>query len=267
MTINLTDRQAAIATDAFGVTYVVWVDNGFLWQAIYDDNAEEWKDARTITSIGQQSVLGLNLVTDPSLINLDNGATTAPGLAVVWQQGELNNSEFFYISADYDANGQTRWQGKGEQLTNDQVGDLEPKSIVYPDGNRTNVRVGVIGTKVDIDRAADLGIKEDTDLYAANLPKLNKISPNIPSNLPTLPNNFPAIIEPANKRRNPANYIPQTINNGLINTGLLNSDNSSNTSSSNSGFQGFGASIDAAIDFSISDIFKAWNTDAEVINS
>ncbi|WP_083773557.1 Calx-beta domain-containing protein [Synechococcus sp. W2B2] len=264
MTINLTDRQAAIATDAFGITYVVWVDNGFLWQAIYDDNAEEWKDARTITSIGQQSVLGLNLVTDPSLINLDNGATTAPGLAVVWQQGELNNSEFFYITADYDANGQTKWQDKGEQLTNDQVGDLEPQSIVYPDGNSANVRVGVIGTKVDIERAADLGIKEDTDLYSINLPELNKITPDIPSNLPTLPNNFPAIIEPANKRRNPANYIPQTINNGLINTGLLNSDNSSNTSSSNSGFQGFGASIDAAIDFSISDIFKAWNTDASV---
>lgn len=263
MTINLTDRQAAIATDAFGITYVVWVDNGFLWQAIYDDNAEEWKDARTITSIGQQSVIGLNLVTDQSLISLNDGGS-APGLAVVWQQGELNNSEFFYIKADYDANGQTKWQDTGEQLTNDQVGDLEPQSIVYPDGNSANVRVGVIGTKVDIERAADLGIKEDTDLYSTNLPELNKISPDIPSNLPTLPNNFPAIIEQANKRRNPAEYIPQTINNGIINNGILSSTPDQNsTNSESSGSFNLAGSFGAELIFNISDFFK----EAGIFNS
>ena len=164
MSINLSDRLSAITTDSAGKTHVVWEERGLLWHAVYDPNAEEWIDANAIVAVGRESVIGLNLVSDPSLVNLESDSTTtAPGIAVVWQQGTGNNSNFFYTGAQYDANNDLQWLSEAQPLTSDQIGDLDPRSIIYQGSGTTNVLV--VGNKVDIDKAANLSVTEDSDLY------------------------------------------------------------------------------------------------------
>lgn len=249
MSINLSDRLSAITTDSAGKTHVVWEERGLLWHAVYDPNAEEWIDANAIVAVGRESVIGLNLVSDPSLVNLESDSTTtAPGLAVVWQQGTGNNSNFFYTGAQYDANNELQWLSEAQPLTSDQIGDLDPRSIIYQESGATNVLV--VGNKVDIDKAANLSVTEDSDLYTQqfSLESSQFSSTDITTISPS------------------AIYNPPLVNNGLINTGVLSSStpqlaSTQNASKAlgatddNSPYQGLGGSWGGGVIFDVYNFF------------
>ncbi|MFN5514413.1 MAG: SwmB domain-containing protein, partial [Cyanobacteriota bacterium] len=155
MAVNLASGQSAITTDQYGVTHIVWVESGLLWHSTYDPNAQQWVNAEAITVIGNESVANLRLVTSAGLIN--NGAGGAPGLAVVYQQGTGNNSDFFYTAAQYGPNQTLQWLNAPVQLTQDQVGDLNPTVQVYQPTNLpgtspsdNTASVVVVGEKVNI---------------------------------------------------------------------------------------------------------------------
>jgi len=162
MAVNLASRLSAITTDANGITHLVWVEGENLWHAVYNDNSQIWEDAQPIAYVGFEPVTSLNLVASPNLI-VQSGSSnnaTLPGLAVVWQQGKANNSNFYYTAAQYNANNQLQWLPSAVPLTSDQVGDLQPRAIANNDGT-----VFVVGQKVNVENAASLSIQEDTDLY------------------------------------------------------------------------------------------------------
>jgi hypothetical protein len=186
MSINFTNRLSATTTDSAGVTHLVWVENAAIWHAVYDDNAGTWKDAKTIAEVGTQSLTSLNLVANDKLIG-----GSSPGLAVVYQQGNENESDFFYTAAQYNASGKLQWLASPQNLNADQVGDLEPRAIANSDGT-----VFVVGQKVNTDNANNFSSREDTDLYYQSF-TVN-------------PNQFPT---PAFSLNSPtiANYNPQAI--------------------------------------------------------
>lgn len=155
MSINLASTQSALVTDSYGVSHIVWADSGYIWHAVYDNNSETWKNAEVVAFTGNEPVTSINLVANNKLISGSN-----PGLAVVWQQGSLNNSDFYYTAAQYDNNANLQWLDAPQALTSDQVGDLEPTVTVNDSGE-----VIVIGSKVNFDNVANLSIKEDTDFY------------------------------------------------------------------------------------------------------
>ena len=207
MSLDLTSQESAIATDAFGVTHVVWADGGYLWHAIYDENAGAWRHALAVTYIGAEPVKGLNLVTSPVLIHQSGSASDlAPGLAVVFHQGKADDSDFFYTAAQYTENGNLQWLDTPISLTSDQVADLKPDAIVY-DGGTTGPQVIVTGTKVSLANAANMAVTEDTDIYTQQF--------TVESNLFT---NASASMAPSST---PAPYSPQTTVNGVVNTGIL----------------------------------------------
>ncbi|MGI0482360.1 beta strand repeat-containing protein, partial [Geminocystis sp. CENA526] len=217
MSINLASSQSAIVTDSFGVSHLVWANEGYIWHAVYDNNSETWKNAEVIAFTGNETVTSINLVANDNLINGSN-----PGLAVVWQQGSLNDSDFFYTAAQYDANADLQWLDTPQALTSDQVGDLEPTVTVNNNGE-----VIVIGSKVNFDNIANLSIKEDTDFYSQ---KFSISSSQFSTNSNTITPN--------------ASYSPQLINNGLVNTGVItsNSQNTNQAVQSSTESEGFGIS-------------------------
>ncbi|TRT83897.1 MAG: hypothetical protein EWV63_16570 [Microcystis aeruginosa Ma_OC_H_19870700_S124] len=188
MSINLASSLSAITTDSTtGVTHIVWADNGNIWHAVYDNNSETWKNAEAIAFTGTEPVTSLNLVASGQLIDGSN-----PGLAVVWQQGNLNDSDFFYTAAQYDENANLQWLDTPQTLTSDQVGDLEPTVTVNNSG-----KVIVIGSKVNFDNVANLSIKEDTDFYTQTFSvSSSQFSTSTSNVIPTAP------------------YSPQLTNNG-----------------------------------------------------
>lgn len=260
MTIDLASNQSAITTDSFGVNHVVWVENATIWHAVYDTNSATWINATAIAAVGTEPVTNLNLVANPNLIQVSSNISI-PGLAVVWQQGSDNNSELNYTAAQYDQTGQLQWLANPQSITSDQVADLEPTVLVYqPSGSgSSNPEVLVVGTKVNLDRAANQAIREDTDLYSQQF--------SVSSSLFSTDNTVNTPIAP---------YEPQIATNGLVNLGVL--ANSSTTppantaiapanvsstaeefsasnpvtaaSASNSSFQGFGAAWNAQLTFS-----------------
>ncbi|MBJ7899284.1 MAG: hypothetical protein GC158_05010, partial [Cyanobacteria bacterium RI_101] len=194
MSINLASRLSSITTDANGVAHLVWVEGPNLWHAVYNDNAQIWEDAQPIAYVGFEPVASLNLVAGPNLI-LQSGsdnAATLPGLAVVWQQGKDNNSDFYYTAAQYNSQNQLQWLPGAVPLTSDQVGDLQPRAIVQDNA------VFVAGQKVNLDNAANQSIQEDTDLYYQSFTVTSAQFPILPT--PT-----------AN-----ALYSPAVIQNGVI---------------------------------------------------
>ncbi|MDT3676517.1 SwmB domain-containing protein [Microcystis wesenbergii] len=195
MSINLASSLSAITTDSTtGVTHIVWADNGNIWHAVYDNNSETWKNAEAIAFTGTEPVTSLNLVASGQLIDSSN-----PGLAVVWQQGNLNDSDFFYTAAQYDENADLQWLDTPQTLTSDQVGDLEPTVTVNDSGE-----VIVIGSKVNFDNVANLSIKEDTDFYTQTFSvSSSQFSTSTSNVIPTAP------------------YSPQLTNNGVVNPGVL----------------------------------------------
>ena len=156
MSVNLAASQSAIAHDiTSNTTHVVWANNGNIWHAVFDENSETWINAEPIAFAGTAPITGLNLVTSEKLIDGKN-----PGIAVVWQQGKLNSSDFYYTAAQYDQNLNLQWLPSSQALTSDQVGDLQPTVTVNNIGE-----VIVFGTKVNLVNAANWAISEDTDLY------------------------------------------------------------------------------------------------------
>ncbi|WP_017292844.1 hypothetical protein [Geminocystis herdmanii] len=221
MSINLASSQSAIVTDSVGVSHIVWADSGYIWHAVYDNNSETWKNAGAIAFTGNEPVTSINLVADENLINGSN-----PGLAVVWQQGSLNDSDFYYTAAQYDENADLQWLNTPQALTLDQVGDLEPTVTVNNNGE-----VIVIGSKVNLDNVANLSIKEDSDFYSQTF---SISSSQFSTNSNTITPNAP--------------YSPQLINNGLVNTGVLTSNTQNNTQSNTQAVQAnsFSATSDSS---------------------
>jgi hypothetical protein len=197
MPVNLAASQSAITTDTTsGITHVVWANNGSIWHAEYDGNSGTWINAQTIAFAGTEQITELNLVASSTLVG-----GLAPGLAVIWQQGSLNNSDFYYTAAQYDQNLDLQWLPTPQALTSDQVGDLEPTVTVNDLGEIT-----VVGTKVNFINSANLGISEDTDLYFQQF----KISSDqFTSSTSTQPQ---------------ASYAPQLSKNGVINLGVFSSN-------------------------------------------
>ncbi|WP_017292847.1 Calx-beta domain-containing protein [Geminocystis herdmanii] len=199
MAIDLASRLSAITVDSStGVTHIVWADNGNIFHAVYDNNSETWKDAQAIAFTGTEPVTSLNLVANDKLIDGSN-----PGLAVVWQQGSLNDSDFFYTAANYDSNADLQWLETPQALTSDQVADLEPTVTVNSSGE-----VIVVGSKVNLENATNLGITEDTDHYYQQFSvSSTQFSTSTSTITPT------------------ASYSPQLTNDGLVNLGVLNNTN------------------------------------------
>ena len=128
MSIDLSSRLSAITQDANGTTHLVWVQGSQLFYAVYDNNSEIWQDAQAIANVGFEPVTSLNLVANQNLIAQSDSTKdeALPGLAVVWQQGQANDSDFYYTAAQYNGNNQLQWLPSPVPLTSDQVGIYNP---------------------------------------------------------------------------------------------------------------------------------------------
>ena len=194
MSVNLAASQSAIAHDiTSNTTHVVWANNGNIWHAVFDENSETWINAEPIAFAGTAPITGLNLVTSEKLIDGKN-----PGIAVVWQQGKLNSSDFYYTAAQYDQNLNLQWLPSSQALTSDQVGDLQPTVTVNNIGE-----VIVFGTKVNLVNAANWAISEDTDLYYQQFTVSSS--------------QFTSTADVAGQ----ATYSPQLGQNGIVNMGVF----------------------------------------------
>ncbi|BFM40401.1 SwmB domain-containing protein [Synechocystis sp. LKSZ1] len=184
MSLNLTNRLSAITQDSAGTTHVVWLEGTNIWHAVYDPISQTWKDAQAIVNTAGQHIRSLNLIADSGLIiesgtSSGNTSTLIPGLAVVYQEGRENDSNFFHTAAQYNANGNLQWLPSPQALTADQVGDLEPRAVA------DNGFVTVVGQKVDLVKAQNQAIREDADLYSQAFQIYSNQFPTTPSALAT----------------------------------------------------------------------------------
>ncbi|TRV07418.1 MAG: hypothetical protein EWV89_22480 [Microcystis wesenbergii Mw_QC_B_20070930_S4] len=170
MSINLASGLSAITTDAAGVNHLVWLENNSIWHAQFDGNTGSWVNAQQIVTGIADNVTSINLVASSSLIQVSDDET-APGLAVVWQQGDVtqngvSNSNFFYSAATYDSSANLQWLETPQQLTVNEnsnaenFANLNPQVIADNNGN-----VFVVGQQVNVSQGADQAIREDADLY------------------------------------------------------------------------------------------------------
>jgi len=201
MAIDLSSRLSAITVDGAGVTHVVWVDGQQILHAKYDANAQEWVDTQVIASGLFDKVTSLNLVADPELISTSNGQI--PGLAVVYQQGSDNESEFHYTAAKYDENRNLQWLETPVQLTDNEIGDLEPRAIVQDN------QVNVVGQKLNVEKAETQSVRDDSDLYYQKFTVKDSQFTSASTNTPAAP------------------YSPNTSTDGVI-TGYSNNASSQN---------------------------------------
>lgn len=183
MSINLASRLSSVTTDFAGTTHVVWSEGSAIWHAVYDTNSATWINAQAIATGISENVTSLNLVAAPNLIQ-GSEDVTVPGLAVVWQQGDANNSDFYYSGAQYTANGSLQWLSSPQALTSDQVADLTPSVTVATINNTPTVVV--VGNKVNVENAANQAIREDADLYSQRFTlNSNQFSASTPPTQPT----------------------------------------------------------------------------------
>lgn len=159
MSINLASRQSAITTDSSNVTHIVWVEDSYLWHATYDDNSATWVDAEAVALVPDQDITNISLVYDDKLIKEGTTNNSQPGFTAVWQQGNDNDSDFYYSAAQYDENGNLEWLANPQAITSDNVGDFEPRALVY------NNEVLLVGSKSNVANSANQSIREDSDLY------------------------------------------------------------------------------------------------------
>ena len=165
MSVNLASGLSAVTTDSAGVNHLVWLENNSIWHAQFDVNAGSWVNAQQIVTGISDNVTSINLVASPNLIQVSS-AETAPGLAVVWQQGDVNSSNFFYSAATYDSSANLQWLQTPQQLTvnensnSETFANLNPQVIADNNGN-----VFVVGQQVNLSQGADQAIREDADLY------------------------------------------------------------------------------------------------------
>ncbi|WLT37726.1 hypothetical protein NON20_18610 [Synechocystis sp. B12] len=210
--------------------------------------SQTWENAQAIVDTAGQHIQSLNLIADAGLI-VESGTsnnTLIPGLAVIYQEGRENDSNFFYTAAQYDTSGKLQWLDTPQALTADQVGDLEPRVVV------DNGFVTVVGQKVDLIKAQNQAIREDADLYSQTF--------QIYSNqFPTTP---PAPVTPI------AAYTPQISKNGVIQGNYIVGGTTTTATLANanyqpftqaeaqSAFQGFGAnwSVSQTFDTNLSNL-------------
>ncbi|WP_324282314.1 SwmB domain-containing protein [Cyanobacterium aponinum UTEX 3221] len=233
MALNLASNRTATSVDpSTGINHIVWADNEFIYHATYDENSGTWENANAIASLGNQTISNLNLVINDSLIS--EGQSQLPGLVVVWQEGQKNDSELYYTAAQYDEVQNLQWLDTPQPLTADEVADLEPKVIVKDN------EIIVVSTKVDINNVENLSIKEDTDVYFQQF--------TVDSSLFTSPQN----VSVTN-----AVYSPRLVNNGVINTGVVR--NASYNPFTENEILAFNETILASEDSSFEGLLGSWS--------
>ncbi|WPF87624.1 Calx-beta domain-containing protein [Cyanobacterium aponinum AL20118] len=223
MVVNLASGLSAITSSSNSQTHLVWAENSFLWYAKYDENSETWREARAITKLENQDISNIQLLYEDNLIQEGNTEAKQPGFVVTWQQGSDNDSDFYYTAGKYDEQGELQWLANPQAITSDQVGDLEPTSIIYQGD------VFLVGSKVDFLNQANQAIKEDTDLYFQRFTINDSLF-------------YDGDVTPPL-----ASYSPQLIQQGVI-TNLIpvnNTPQTVNTFNSNAG-QGIGAQSDSS---------------------
>ncbi|PHV61047.1 hypothetical protein [Cyanobacterium aponinum] len=223
MVVNLASGLSAITSSSNSQTHLVWAENSFLWYAKYDENSETWQEARAISKLENQDISNIQLLYEDNLIQEGNTEAKQPGFVVTWQQGSDNDSDFYYTAGKYDEQGELQWLANPQAITSDQVGDLEPTSIIYQGD------VFLVGSKVDFLNQANQAIKEDTDLYFQRFTINDSLF-------------YDGDVTPPL-----ASYSPQLIQQGVI-TNLIpvnNTPQTVNTLNSNTG-QGIGAQSDSS---------------------
>ncbi len=190
MSLDLSSNRASTFVDSSGVNHIVWVEDQFIWHATYDSNSGTWQNADTIAFIGNEKVKNLSIVGGEDLITTTSGANTLPGLAVVWQQGEGNNTELFYTAGRFDRTQNLQWFANAQQITQDEVEDSDP-SVFLQDNELI-----IVSSKVNLDNANNFAVKEDKDLYYQRFTITEDL---FPSSTPEVVINAP--------------YIPDTENN------------------------------------------------------
>lgn len=204
MSITLSDRLSAVVQDSAGTSHIVWLEGTNIWHAVYDPVSQTWKNAQAIVNTAGQNIRSLNLVADSGLI-VESGTsnnTLIPGVAVIYQEGLENDSNFFYTAARYDNVGKLQWLEAPQALTADQVGDLEPRAVV------DNGVITVVGQKVDLVKAQNQAIREDADPYYQTF----QIYSNQFSTIPSTP------VTPI------AAYAPQITKDGVVQGNYIQRD-------------------------------------------
>ncbi|WP_330202448.1 Calx-beta domain-containing protein [Cyanobacterium sp. DS4] len=233
MAIDLSSGLSAIAVDSFsGKTHIVWVDNGFLWHAVYDENAQKWVEGESIAYIGSGKVTNLNLVAD-SLVK--SGDSSSHGLVITWQQGEDNDSDIYYTSGRYVTDGELQWLNTPQPLTSDHVADLDSEILFRPDTASKGILV--VESKINTENADNLGITEDSDLYIQQF--------SVTSDL------FPTYTSPYLKTSDSRAVQPD------LTVDLPPTDEEDKSNSDSEAYQGLGTSWNVSLEFSSSDI-KDW---------
>jgi len=204
MSINLASGLSAVTTDSTGVNHLVWLENNSIWHAQFDGNTGSWVNAQQIVTGISDNVTSINLVASSNLIQVSDDETS-PGLAVVWQQGDVtqngvSNSNFFYSAATYDSSANLQWLETPQQLTVNEnsnaenFANLNPQAIADNNGN-----VFVVGQQVNLSQGADQAIREDADLYYTKFTvKSSDFSAASTGNLPA-PYDPPVVVDGVNQ--------------------------------------------------------------------
>ncbi|MEF7616672.1 CARDB domain-containing protein [Aquincola sp. MAHUQ-54] len=105
------DLAPAMATDASGLSHMVWTRDGVFWHAVNDGTG--WKDAQPLP--GNVAGDGLQLAADPRLIDGNR-----EGLLATWRQGEGNAAEVYYSVGARQPDGTWQWTAAAKLTDNAQ---------------------------------------------------------------------------------------------------------------------------------------------------
>jgi hypothetical protein len=261
MSINLASGLSAVTTDSTGVNHLVWLENNSIWHAQFDGNTGSWVNAQQIVTGTADNVTSINLVASSNLIQVSDDET-APGLAVVWQQGDVtqngvSNSNFFYSAATYDSSANLQWLQTPQQLTVNEnsnaenFANLNPQAIADNNGN-----VFVVGQQVNLSQGADQAIREDADLYYTKFTvNSSDFSAASTGNLPA-PYNPPVVVDGVNQGTTSlATTQPQPAPASYSAFTASEASSAAASASSSSGSFSWGVSFGPALTFS-SDLYK-----------
>jgi len=200
---------------------------------------------------GLDHITSLNLVANEKLIG-----NSAPGLAVIWQQGDVNNSNFFYSAANYDPFANLQWLETPQQLTvnensnSEKFANLKPQAIADSNGN-----VFVVGQRVNVNNAADQSIREDADLYYTQFTLNSSDFPTVSTENLAAPYTPPVVVDGVNQGTTPLS-IPQPQPTLAAYSAFTSSEAFSAAATANSSYTGWGMSFGPALTFS-SDLYKS----------
>jgi len=262
MSINLASGLSAVTTDSTGVNHLVWLENNSIWHAQFDGNTGSWVNAQQIVTGIADNVTSINLVASSNLIQVSDDET-APGLAVVWQQGDVtqngvSNSNFFYSAATYDSSANLQWLQTPQQLTVNEnsnaenFANLNPQAIADNNGN-----VFVVGQQVNLIQGADQAIREDADLYYTNFTvKSSDFSSGSTGGFPA-PYNPPVVVDGVNQGTTSlATTQPQPAPASYSAFTASEASSAAASASSSSGSPSWGVGFGPALTFS-SDLYES----------